>query len=428
MNVVVIGGGAAGAIAAIVSKQLGSDVTLIRKDKEFFVKCSSPYVISGDVEYEKATKPDTMLTSNGIRLILDEVTDVNTEKKTIKVSNGLDLFYDKLIFATGAKPFIPPMKISSDKVFTLRDGEDVKKISEAASNAKSVIVIGGGAIGIEVASEFKKMGKDVTIIELLDHLMERVYDQEFCEKIEKILTDNGIILKTSTKVQEINDNKVITDKGTFEADLILMSIGVRAETELAKRIGLNVNKGIVVNDKMETSMKDIYAAGDCAEYVSTIDGKPVPSQIATTAVIEGKIAAMNACGKDISLNGLTNPIASEVFNTPIGRVGFNELDCKNAGIEYVVGKAKSLNMYDSEKNAKPLEVKLLFEKNSKIIIGAEMIGANIAERIDLISLAIQKKAIIFDVAKLNYCAHPKLTPLPFMEPIVMAAEDAMTKL
>jgi len=428
MNVIVVGGGAAGTIAALVSKQMGANVTIIRKDKEFFVKCSSPYVISGDVEYEKATKPDTMITSNGIRLILDEVTDINVEKKTVKTSNGLDLFYDKLILATGATPFVPPIKIVSNRVFKLHDGEDVKKISKVAENANSVTVIGGGAIGIEIASEFKKMGKNVRIIELLDHLMERVYDKEFCDKIESTLTENGIILNTSTKVQEINDNKIITDKGTFESDLIIMSIGVRAEVDLAKKIGLKIDKGIIVNDKMETSIKDIYAAGDCAEYVSMIDGKFVPSQIATTAVLEGKVAAMNACGRDISLNGLTNPITSEVFNTSLGRVGFNELDCKKSGIEYIIGKAKSMNKYDSEKDAKPLEVKILFEKKSKLVIGAEMIGANIAERIDLISLAIQKKSTLFDMIKMNYCAHPKLTPLPFMEPIVMAAEDALTKI
>ncbi len=426
MNVVIIGGGAAGTIAALVARKMGADVTLIRKDKEFFVKCAAPYVISGGVEYSKATKPDEMLTSSGVRLIIDEVTDIDVEKKTVKTSE-LNLFYDKLIIATGASPFVPPMKIVSDRVFTLRDGEDVKKIIDAAKDAKSVAVIGGGAIGIEVASEFKKMGKDVRIIELLDHLMERVYDPEFCEKIEKILSDKGIVINTSTKVQEIDDNKIITDKGTFEADLILLSVGVRPEVELARKIGLEIDKGIVVNDKMETSMKDIYAAGDCAQYVSMIDGKPVPSQIATTAVIEGKVAAINACGGDVSLNGLTNPIVSEVFGTPIGRVGFNELDCRRAGIEYIVGRAKSLNKYDCMSDAEPIEVKLIFEKNSKVIVGAEMLGANIAERIDLVSLAIQKKTTLGEIALLNYCAHPALTPLPFMEPIVMAAEDAMNK-
>ncbi len=425
MNVVVVGGGAAGTIAALVAKKMGADVTLIRKDKEFFVKCSSPYVISGDVEYEKALKPDSMLTSNGVRLIIDEVVDVDTEKKIVKTQN-LQFFYDKLIMATGAKPFVPPMKISGN-VFTLRDGDDVKKIMEASNGANKIAVIGGGAIGIELASEFKKMGKDVMIIELLDHLMERVYDSEFCDKIEKILKEKGIDIHTSTKVQSIENGKIITDKGTFDADLTVLSIGVRAETELAKKIGLNVDKGIVVDDKMQTSMKDIYAAGDCAQYVSMIDGKPVPSQIASTAVIEGKIAAINACGGNVSLNGLTNPIVSEIFGTPIGRVGFNEIDCKRSGIEYKIGYAKSMNKYDSEKDAKPLEVKLIFEKNTGVIIGAEMIGANIAERIDLISLAMQKKATMNELSIMNYCAHPKLTPLPFMDPIVMASDDAMNK-
>ncbi len=426
MNVVVIGGGAAGAIAALVAKKRGADVTLIRKDKEFFVKCSSPYVISGDVEYERAVKSDSMLTSNGIRLIIDEVTDIDTEKKIVRAS-GIDFFYNKLIIATGAYPFVPPMSVSGS-VFTLRDGEDVKKIMDAAKSAKNIAVVGGGAIGIEVASELKKMGKSVMIVELLDHLMERVYDGEFCEKIERTLSENGIEIHTSTKVERIENSNVVTDKGTFEADMVVLSIGVRSEVELAKKTGLNVDRGIVVNDKMETSLRDIYAAGDCAQYVSIIDGKPVPSQIATTAVIEGKVAATNATGGNMSLNGLTNPIASEVFGTPIGRVGFNELDCKRAGIEYIKGYAKSLNKYDSEKDAKPIEVKLLFEKKSKVIIGAEMMGANIAERIDLISLAIQKKTTLGELALMNYCAHPKLTPLPFMEPIVMAAENALESL
>jgi len=217
--------------------------------------------------------------------------------------------------------------------------------------AKDVVIIGGGAIGIEVSSLLNREKRKVVIIELLPHLVSGSYDEEFSKDIEKILKEKGIKVLTNESAKRfLGDVKVryiLTSKGKkIRADLVILSIGVRSNTDLAKDAGLEIGKfGIKVDEYQRTSDKDIYAIGDCAQAIDFITGKPTPSQLATTAVFQGKIAAINIVGGKIKYKGVVNPSVSEIFDLAIGRVGLTEKQAEGNGFKVVVGRANSYNIY-----------------------------------------------------------------------------------
>lgn len=436
IDILIIGGGPAGIVASHVAKKNNSKlkILIVKKEKGIAIRCSEPYVIGGKVKLEDIIVPDEeMINKFGIDLIIDEVIEIDHQNKKAYTESKEEISYNKLILATGANPFIPPVENTDLKnVFTLRDTQDTENISNIAKQSLKALVVGGGAIGIEVASLLKEKGLEVTVVEFMSHLVSGTYDEDFSKKVEKTLVDQGInlILKESVKsfIGKDKVEKAITSSGKeIETDLVIISCGVRSEVKLAQEIGAKIGKfGIEVNKKMETSIKNVYACGDCAQALSAITQKPCPSQLATTAVIQGKIAGINAAGGDKQYQGVTNPAVSVVFDTACGCVGVTEKLAQEENIDILVGKANSFTRYTCHPGKKPISLKLIFDKENEQIIGAQIFGGEegISGRVNLLSLAIQKKLTKKDLAELHHCAHPELTPLPFAEPIVMAAESA----
>ena len=436
-DLLIIGGGPAGILAGMAAKQTNPKlkIVLIKKEKGITIRCSEPYVLGNLVKLEKIVSNDKMITSAGIKLIFDQATKIITKTKTVKTKSK-EIKYKKLVLAIGAKPFVPNIPgIEPENIFTLRDDKDTKKIQKKLKSAKNIVIIGGGAIGIEIASVLKNIKKNVTLIELMPELMFGAYDSGFSKRVEDVLKKSGINILLNEKIKEIKGNKkvkfVVTNSNkNIKADIVLLTAGVKSEIELAKKAGIKIGKyGIYCKKNQETSIKDIYAVGDCAQAIDFITKKPTPSQLATTAVFQGKVAGINSAGGKAIHPGVINPAVSVFEKIAIGRVGLTEKQAKDDKIKIFIGKAESFSRYTCHPGAKPLELKLIFEKNKKTIIGAQIFGGEqgISQRINLISLAIQKKMNVCDLAGLNYCAHPELTPLPFAEPIVMAAEDALKK-
>jgi len=438
-NIIIIGGGPAGILAGKAAKQLNPElkICLIKKDEGIPIRCSEPYVLGGYSELKEIVASDDMITGSGIDLVIDEVTQVFPDKKEVKTKNGRTYKYKRLVLATGANPFVPPIPGRDlGNVFTLRSPDDVKNIGEALKESQNISVVGGGAIGVELASVLKEKNKNITIIELLPHLISGAYDEDYSKRVEELLEKSGVRIMTGKKVKEIRGGEkaesLILESGEeIKSELVILSVGVRSDIGLAREAGARIGKfGVETNEKQETSLEDVYACGDCAQAIDFITKKPTPSQLATTAVFQGRVAGMNAAGGSAEYDGVVNPAVSVMSNKAVGRVGLTEEGCEKEGFEVITGEASSHTRYTCHPDAREIDIKLIFEKKSKRLLGAQLFGGEegISQRVNLLSLAIKNKLTIEEVADLNYCAHPELTPLPFAEPIVMAAGNALTKI
>ena len=429
MKVVIIGSGPAGIVASHVIKKLKPDfdVTVIGREESIVVRCSEPYAISGDTEVEKIIKPDDVITSVGANFVRDEAIEIG--EKIVKTKSGKEFEFDYLIFATGAMPFVPPIEGADlENVFTLRSANDAKRIREALAGAKHVVIVGGGMIGVELASLLAEKFS-VTLVEILPKVLYTSYDDEFCDEVEKKLREKGVELLTGKKVEKIlGDGKVrsvVIDGEEREADVVLLFTGVRAETKLAEQMGVEVGKfGIKTEEHMKTNLDNVYAAGDCVESISIVTGKPTPSGLVSTAISQAKVAAMNICGVEAKFPGVTNPSITKIFDVSLGRVGLTEKQAKEAGIEPKVGNFENLTKYDTQKDPKPMKAKLIFNEGNEVIGGEILASGNmVAPFIDFLSFAIAKKVTAQELKTLIYSAHPELTPLPFFHPIVSACEQ-----
>ncbi len=283
MKVCIIGCGPAGIQCALSIKNINpkADVSIFGKEKNIFIRCSAPYAIAGITKLNGCTKPDLMLTQQGIKVIRNEVINVDTKSKKV-MTNKKTFNYDFLVFATGAKPFVPPINGAKSKnVFTLREYNDAKKIANSLRKAKNISIIGGGLISVELASLLCKRF-NVTIAEMLNHLLYSSYDEDFCSEIENVLTQNGVKLLLNGKVEDIVDAEnvkyLICNGKKIKSDVIIITVGVKPEVELAKNSGIKTEKfGIETNEKMQTNVKNVYAIGDCAQSFSMITKKSSPS-------------------------------------------------------------------------------------------------------------------------------------------------------
>jgi len=431
-KIIIVGAGAAGRLAAITAKKTNpqNEVYLFTQEKDIFIRCSAPYAISGENELAKLIKPWDSLIKIGINLIKEEVKEIKPEEKIVITSEN-QYPYDSLILATGASPFLPNIRgVEKRNVFTLRTSSDTERIiNSLIEGVNSVVVVGGGAIGVETAAAFAKRGLQVSIVEMFPFLL-NFLDEEFSLRIKEKLAEKGIRVLLNTRVEEILGKEKVegvkTSNEVIESDLVLFACGVRPNLDLAKKIGLEVGRfGIKTNEYLETSIKDIYAAGDCRQDIFQITGEEVSVCLAPRAVLDGKIAGKNASGLRVKAPLSLAPFSLEVFGLQVGAVGINEKKAKEKNLPICLGRAKSLTRHDSMKEAKEIEVKLIFNKENKKIIGGEIIGGEgVSQRLNLLSLAIQKECLLDDLLILQYTSSPAMTPLPFAEPIVLAAESA----
>jgi len=401
-DILIVGGGPAGLLAGHSAKNVNKNlkILLVKNEKDIIIRCSEPYVIGGEVRLQKIIHSDEeMLKSKGIDVLVDEVTKIDYAGKTAYTKSKNKILFEKLILATGAEPFIPPIPGADLKgVFTLRNTEDTKNIKRISGVKKRAVIIGGGAIGIEVASLLRKKGLQVGIAEINPHLMPEAYDEEFGQKIEGILKKNGIKLLLGKKITAITGGNeatgILFGNKKLQTDFVILAAGVRSNTRLAKDCGCRIGKfGIEINEQCQTSLKNVYACGDCTQSLGFITNKPTPSQLATTAVLEGKVAGLTAAGKKARYPQVINPSVTVFFDCASGRVGLTERQAEEEGIKVVTGYGKAMNKYPSQKQAEFIENKLIFRKNSGTLIGAQIFGGKegIDERIDLLALVIHKK-------------------------------------
>jgi NADH oxidase (H2O2-forming) len=444
-RIVIIGAHAAGVDAASAARKTDrtAEITLITEEKHCgYSRCGLPFVIGGQIPsfsnlivfppaYFQMMKlnlrTETKATSINITNKTIETTDKNSKTETIP--------YDSLIISTGASSFIPPIKGKEKQdIHSLRSIEDGEKIEAAIQKgAKTAVVMGAGLIGLETAIALQERGLKVTVIEMLPQVLPQMLDADMAKTAQEMLQQKGINIQIGKPVEEILGTEkttgVVAGGEQFKADLIVSAFGVRANTQLAVNAGIALGdtKAIKTNARMETSAKDVFAVGDCAESTHIVTQKPSLMQFGTVAVRHGKVAGINAAGGYALFTGVLGSSISRLYDTDVGSTGLTEAAAQRARIETVTGTITSKTKADYYPGAMPIKVKLVVEKESQRIIGTQIIGGEeVTQRINAISFAIQKQMTTRELSKADTAYAPPVCET--WEPLVLASEMVLMKL
>ncbi|MEA1924792.1 MAG: FAD-dependent oxidoreductase [Candidatus Altiarchaeota archaeon] len=437
-DLVVIGGGGAGLTSALTAKKLNWDanITIISKNKLSYSPCSLPFVLSGEIQSFDAIGHDlkSICDKSHINCVIDEAVGINLEEKRISTRKEGDFAFKSLVIATGGRPRKLEVDGSDLKgIYTLQDIENGRRLREKATESKNAVVVGGGAVGVETATALRKMGLDVSIVEMCDQLFGHCFDKSYSDIIKKTLEDEGITVLTGKSTDGFMGNKWVESVNVagenILADLVVVGVGLIPNGELAEKAGIKTFKGAVqVDGWMQTNVGGVYAAGDCVLTRSLVTGQPMCSQLGTSASRQGKIAGSNAVGCYTAMEGVLNSMVLKLFDMEIGRTGLTESDARDRDIPIISGKVKTSTKPHYFPGAEDLYVKLVFKEINRQIIGAQIVGGGegVADKIDLCAYAIQKNSIIEDLMKMKYCYTPPLAPVN--NAIVDAAENAQRKI
>ena len=410
MKVVIVGGVAGGATAAARIRRLDENAEIIIFERSGFISyanCGLPYYIGGVIENESdltlQTPESFYRRFRIVAKVNHEVRDIDVKNKTVSVTDlktgtSFTESYDKLILSPGAKTILPDFYIENDRIFTLRTVEDALKIRAFVEQKqpKNAVVIGGGFIGLEMAENLSELGIKTTIIQRGNHLLPTV-DYDMASFICANFRYHGVavLLNANTEKLTVNGEKIsleIADVNTLTSDMVVVCVGVIPENELAKKIGLQLGiKGAIkVNAKMETSIPDIYAVGDATQVQHFITEQDSIISLAGPANKQGRIAADNICGLHSEYKGSQGSSVIKLFNMTVATTGINERQAKINGYEYekvILTQNSHASYYP---NATAMTLKLLFEKKTYKILGAQIVGYDgVDKRIDVIATAIR---------------------------------------
>jgi NADH oxidase (H2O2-forming) len=440
-DIVVIGGSAAGLTAATTARRHHPDKTIlmVRKEEQVLIPCGIPYIFGTLGGPQKDIIPDAVLERNDIDLLVTEATDIDREERILHTEAG-EIGYERLIVATGSRPAMPPIPgFELNGVYAIvKEVEYLSGLQQRLETAKDVVIIGGGFIGIEFADEINKAGdKNISVVEIMPHCLALAYDEEFCIETEKVLESRGINIRTSSKVEEIGGNerveKVLLSDGTeIKTDVVILGIGAVANVDLAKKAGLRIGLtgGIAVDRTMQTSDANIYACGDCAEKISFFGGRPSPLKLASIATFEARIAGANLFGIVRENIGTVGVWSTAVGNHALATAGLTEEMARERGYDTIAVTIQGPNRHPGlMPGAANTKVKLVFERNSGVILGGQVIGDTTAgEIINAISACVQNRMTAEDIAMFQTGTHPALTASPIAYHMVNAAEMAIEQM
>ena len=421
MRVVIVGGVAGGMSAATRMRRLDADAEIIVLEKSghvSYANCGLPYFVGGVIEEEDALLLQTPASLHA-RFKLDvriatEVTSIDSTAKKVTVKDWqkgeeYELTYDKLILSPGASPVVPPIP-GIERALTLRTVEDVEKIANRVNaKPKTAVVIGGGFIGVEIAENLVHKGIPTTVVEAAPQVLAPL-DPEMATLVAKEMRKHGIALHLGVSAKDVTPESVVLSDGTvLDADLVIMAIGVRPDTSLAKAAGLTIGTrgGIEVDDFNRTSNLDIYAVGDAAEKTDAIDGSATLVPLANLANRHGRVVADHIAGR------ATRPIKTigtaivKVFDLMIAATGWNEKRLAAAGREVMVIHTHPNNHAGYYPDAKQIALKLIFDPKTGEILGGQGVGVDgVDKRIDVIATAIRGGITAPELADLELAYAP----------------------
>jgi NADPH-dependent 2,4-dienoyl-CoA reductase/sulfur reductase-like enzyme/rhodanese-related sulfurtransferase len=444
-KIVIVGGVAAGATAAAKARRISPEahITLLEAGPDIsFANCGLPYYISGDIENRSSLilqSPESFNEQYNVEVHTHTlVTSIDKEAHLIETVDSRDgsknnFEYTKLILAQGGRPIQPDLPgADSDHVFSLWTLEDMDNIEEYLKNnaPKTAVVVGGGFIGLEMVEAFVKRGLNVHVVEKMPHVMSAL-ESETAGFLTRELLSYGVGVHTEAAVSKINESSVELDNGKkLEADMVLLSVGVRPTLQLAKDAGLAIGGagGLLVNDNLQTSDEDIYAAGDMVEIEHRVNGKKVRIPLAGPANRQGRIAAENALGGNHRYKGAIGTSVVRVFDAVAGSTGLSLKQARAAGINadaVVVHKEHHTAYYPG---AETVSVMLVFDKETGVVLGGQTAGFKGADkRLDVIATATAAKLSVSEIADIDFAYSPPIgTANDAMNMAAFAAENKIS--
>jgi len=411
MKVVIVGGVAGGATAAARIRRLDEQAEIVVFERSGFISyanCGLPYYIGGVIEDpEELTlqTPESFFSRFRVAMrVRHEVTAIHPDKKTVSVTNletgeAFEESYDKLILSPGAKPTQPRLPgVGLSKLFTLRTVEDTFRIKEYIdrNHPKSAVLAGGGFISLELAENLRELGMEVTIVQRPKQLM-NPFDPDMASFIHSEMRRHGVKLALGHTVEGFEEKNggvdvLLKDEAPLHADMVVLAIGVSPDTHLAQEAGLElgVKGSIVVNDRMETSVPDIYAVGDAVQVRHFVTGQDVLLSLAGPANKQGRIAADNICGGDSRYTGSQGSSVIKVFDMTAASTGVNETNARKAGLDVDTVILSPMSHAGYYPGGKVMTMKVVFEKETYRLLGAQIVGyEGVDKRIDVLATAIR---------------------------------------
>ena len=410
MRVVIVGGVAGGATAAARIRRLDEQAEIVVYERSGYISyanCGLPYYIGGVIDNPEALTlqtPESFFSRFRVEMkTYHEVTAIDPEKKTVSVKNletgeTFETPYDKLILSPGAKPTQPKLPgVGMDRVFTLRTVEDTFRIKEyiRREQPRSAVLAGGGFIGLELAENLRELGMEVTIVQRPKQLM-NPFDPDMAAFIHAEMRKHGVSLALGRTVEGFEEKDggvdvLLKDEAPLHADMVVLAIGVTPDTGLAREAGLELGlKGsIVVNDRMETSVPDIYAVGDAVQVRHFVTGQNTLLSLAGPANKQGRIAADNICGGDSHYRGSQGSSVLKVFELTAASTGVNETNARKAGLDVDTVILSPMSHAGYYPGGKLMTMKVVFERKAYRLLGAQIVGyEGVDKRIDVLAAAI----------------------------------------
>ncbi|MGR9047710.1 FAD-dependent oxidoreductase [Halobacillus faecis] len=441
MNFVIIGGDAAGMSAAmqIVRNSEGHSITVLEKGGiTSYGQCGLPYVLSGDVESTEdliARDPETFREKYGIDVrTYHTVTEVDCDHKIVYGKNheglGFELSYDRLLVASGAAPVMPPWEGRElEGIYTLKTIPDIKEIMAATSKEKEhVTIIGGGYIGLEMAESFVSIGKNVRLIDRGPQLA-KIFDEDMGELVHAEAERNGVELHLGESVEGFKGDQhvhsVITDQGEYKSDLVLVAVGVTPNTSFMKHTGVykGMNDAIAVNAFMETSILDIYAAGDCATQYHRVKKKDDYIPLGTHANKQGQVAGLNMIDQRRSFRGIVGTSVLKFFDLTLARTGLSEREAEKEKIpckKITIESTHAAGYYSKENR---MTLKIVYHERTGQLLGAQIIGGlGVDKRIDVLATALFHEMSMDELEDLDLAYAPPYNSV--WDPVQQAARKA----
>ena len=428
MKVVIVGGVAGGATAAARIRRLDEQAEIVVFERSGYISyanCGLPYYIGGIIEDPEdltLQTPESFYTRFRIRMkVHHEVIAIHPDRKKVSVKNlktgeEFEEIYDKLLISPGAKPVQPNLPgVDSDKLFTLRTVEDTFRIKDFVDhhNPKSAVMVGGGFIGLEVAENLRELGVDVTIVQRPKQLM-NPFDADMASFIHGEVRKHGVKLALGYSVEGFEENNdgidvLLKDQPAIHADMVVLAIGVTPESGLAKDAGLamGIKNSIMVNDRMETSVPDIYAVGDAVQVKHYVTGEDTLIALAGPANRQGRIAADNICGGDSRYSGSQGSSVIKIFDMTAATTGINETNARKFGLNVDTVILSPMSHAGYYPGGKLMTMKVVFEKETYRLLGAQIVGYDgVDKRIDVLATAIHAGMKATDLKDLDLAYAP----------------------
>lgn len=437
-RIVIIGGVAAGSKAAAKARRQDPTATVTVYSAERYIAysaCGLPYYIEDIVKDSNRLlirTPEVFKSKDNVDIhILHMAEKIDPHTKTVTIKNlqteeVFDVPYDKLLIATGASPFVPDIPgVNLNGVYYLRSVSDGIAIKDKIPSSTKAVVAGGGLIGLETLEAFHHRGLEVILIEFADQILTSL-DKEMADIVQKYLEEEiGVKIYTNAGCMSIVGNEKVahvetTNGQLLDADIVLLSIGVRPNVKLAKDSGIELGStgAIKVNEYMQTNYSDIYAAGDCAEQIHKITGSPTWVPLGSTANKQGRVAAVNMTGGSDTFDGVIGSLVTKVFDFTVSKTGLSEKEAKKLGMDILTAKTTYRDRAGYMPGANTITIKMLADKNTHKLLGAQIVGKGDADkRMYAMATALTAGMTIEEFSGIDFTYAPPFSPS--IEPLLI---------